>query len=238
VKARIKKECPWLVPIYSRFYWSMILRPRWRRLGMAGVFAEHFQRNGWAGTESVSGQGSSLAATGPLRDELPALLRQYGVRTLLDIPCGDGHWMRCLELDLDLYIGADIVPELVDRNRQDRGETPRQKFVQLDLTCGPLPRVDLVFCRDCLPHLSFAHVWRAITVVKSSGSQYLLTTSHDQSGPNRDIVTGEWRPLNLELAPFRFPPPLAIISEGAADPTGWRDKIMALWRISDLPVRR
>jgi SAM-dependent methyltransferase len=235
MKARVKNNYPWLVPIYSRLYWSLILRPRWRRIGMAEVFAEKFRKNGWRGAESVSGRGSSLAATEPLRSALPALLRQYEIHTLLDVPCGDGHWMRSLDLSLDLYIGGDIVPELVERSRQIRGETERQKFVHLDLTRGPLPRVDLVFCRDCLPHLSFAHIRQAIAAVKSSGSEYLLTTSHCQSGPNRDIVTGEWRALNLQSEPFSFSAPLAVIREGAVDPFGHRDKIMALWRVSDLP---
>ena len=238
MKARIKKNYPWLVPIYSRLYWNLILRPRWRRLGIAGVFAQHFHRNGWAGTESVSGRGSSLAATELLRAALPALLRQYGVRTLLDIPCGDGHWMHCLELDLDLYLGADIVPELVERNRRERGETACRKFFHLDLTRGPLPQVDLVFCRDCLPHLSFAHLRQALSAVKASGSHYLLTTTYCESGPNRDIVSGEWRELNLQAPPFNFSPPMAVIAEGSVDPFGFRDKVMALWRVSDLPDLR
>lgn len=238
LKAGIKKNYPWLVSIYSRLYWNLILRPRWRRLGIAGVFAQHFQRNGWAGTESVSGRGSSLAATEPLRAALPALLREYRIRTLLDIPCGDGHWMRSLELDLDLYLGADIVRELVERNRRDRGETSCRKFLHLDLTRGPLPQVDLVFCRDCLPHFSFAHLRQAIAAVKASGSQYLLTTTYSEFGPNRDIVSGEWRPLNLQAPPFNFPAPIAAIAEGSADPFGFRDKLMALWRVSDLPNLR
>jgi Methyltransferase domain len=235
VKTRIKKKFPWLTPVYGYLYWNIILRPRWRRLGPAAVFSEHFQTNSWEGAESVSGRGSSLAATRVLRAALPVLLRQYAVRTLLDIPCGDGHWMKQVELDIDLCIGADIVAELVERNRRERGETPHQKFLQLDLTRGPLPRVDLVLCRDCLPHLSFAHARQAIAAIKSSGSQYLLTTTYGGFGPNRDAVTGEWRPLNLQAPPFGFPAPLTVVDEGAVDPLGFRDKGMALWRVCDLP---
>ena len=54
--------------------------------------------------------------------------------------------------------------------------------------------------------------------------------------PNRDIVTGERRPLNLQLEPFRLSTALAVINEGEADPFGYYDRIVALWRVSDLPA--
>jgi len=68
-----------------------------RETGMEGeqkVFAEIFQRNAWASRESVSGTGSELGRTYHLRRELPVVLSELNVRSLLDLPCGDFNWMQ------------------------------------------------------------------------------------------------------------------------------------------------
>ncbi|MFE7121789.1 hypothetical protein ACFU99_40805, partial [Streptomyces sp. NPDC057654] len=76
-------------------------------------------RDGGDGDTSRSGNGSNLTQTATLRSELPGLLARLGVRTLLDIPCGDFYWMSRLDLGTDThisYIGADRVPAVGDRN--------------------------------------------------------------------------------------------------------------------------
>jgi SAM-dependent methyltransferase len=234
-KSLIKSRFPRLVPVYSMLYWNLILRPRWWVLGPRRVFTLHFQRNGWAGAESISGQGSSFGATEPIRTALPALLREFSVRTMLDIPCGDGRWMSSLDLPLEVYVGADIVPGLVELNRTRRGENSSRRFLCLDLTKDLLPTVDLVFCRDCLMHLSYKHIAAAIANVKRSGATYLLTSTFTEADRNRNIVTGEFRPINLQREPFTFGPPLRVVPEGWADPLGFRDKCMALWPVRELP---
>uniref|UniRef100_UPI002157A42F class I SAM-dependent methyltransferase n=2 Tax=Pseudomonadota TaxID=1224 RepID=UPI002157A42F len=85
------------------------------------------------------------------RTELPHLLREFNIRSVLDIPCGDFNWMRHVDLGGVHYIGADIVPELVEHNRRTyRG--PRIQFEHLDVIASPLPKVDAVLCRDGLVH--------------------------------------------------------------------------------------
>jgi len=53
--------------------------------GEQKVFAEIFQRNAWASRESVSGTGSELGRTYHLRRELPIVLSELNVRSLLEI---------------------------------------------------------------------------------------------------------------------------------------------------------
>ena len=60
--------------------------------------------------------------------------------------------MKEVCLDEYEYIGADIVTELIKINN-DKFKTTHNKFIDLDLTTGKLPKVDLIFCRDCLVHL-------------------------------------------------------------------------------------
>ena len=66
------------------------------------------------------------------------------------------------EVDLGLvrYIGADFLPELIAENLR-RYAAPNREFRELDLTAAPLPAADVLLCRDCLVHLSFADIQRA-----------------------------------------------------------------------------
>jgi hypothetical protein len=84
------------------------------------TFASIFRTQRWGATETVSGPGSTLRATEYVRSILPKLFAWLEVEVLLDIPCGDFHWMRHVALP-PVYIGGDIVPELVDTNQQEFG---------------------------------------------------------------------------------------------------------------------
>lgn len=232
LKLAVKRRAPWLVPIYSYVCWNFLIRPKWRRLGMTEVFTEHYRKNAWQSDESRSGTGSTLEQTVAIRAAIPGLVQDFNVKTILDIPCGDFNWMRALELPVR-YVGADIVDEIVSIN-QKRFTNDERTFVRCDLTRDVLPTVDLILCRDCLVHLSYQNIWDALDNIHESGSQLLLTTTHVSQERNLDIVTGEWRPLNLEKPPFSFPRPIVSINEEHRDPAAF-DKHLALWRVSDLP---
>lgn len=201
-----------------------------------------YETNLWDGAESRSGDGSSLAATAGVRAGLPALLRQLGVRRLLDVPCGDFHWMAHVDLaaaGVTAYVGGDVVEAIVAADRA-RYEMPGRMFVQVDLTTGPLPEVagaaaDAVLCRDCLVHLSFANIARALAVVRSSGVRYLITTTFLEHEANTDVADGDWRLLNLARPPFNFPAPVGVLVEGCEEEGGaYADKALAAWLVSDL----
>lgn len=186
--------------------------------------------------ESWSGAASTLRETAVLRRALPSLVAELGIERLLDIPCGDFHWMQHVQLTAE-YIGADIVPEIVAFNR-DRYGAPRRSFLMLDATADTLPTADLILCRDLLIHLSLADCWAALSRFVGSGSRYLLTNHFVERARNPEIVTGDFRPINLERPPFNFPPPLRIIREESDLGSGsFRDRSMALWRLSDLAER-
>jgi SAM-dependent methyltransferase len=190
----------------------------------------------WQGDESVSGMGSNLANTANIRAALPALLARHEVRRLLDLPCGDGHWIRHVPLAGIDYLGADIVAGLIRDNRAGWSDATH-RFAVLDLCRDPLPEADVLLCRDALVHLSNRDLARALNNIRHSPIRYLLTTSFtDPARANPDIRTGEWRPLNLQAAPWHFPPPEELINEGYRGDGGhYADKSLALWRIAALP---
>jgi len=201
---------------------------------MKNIFSDIYHRRAWGGDESVSGPGSGLLRTSVFRDEIPILLREIQVRSLLDAGCGDFNWMKELELDLDRYIGIDIVPELVDTN-QERYGNEIKSFLNLDITKDELPQTEAVLCRDCLVHFSFADAFATIRNFKRSKSRYLLTTTFVEVVENADVTTGEWRKLNLQIPPFSFPEPIRLIDERCTHSGGiFNDKRLGLWELESI----
>jgi len=202
------------------------------------IFTEIFKQNAWEGKHSVSGSGADPDQTETIIQELPALLSELRVSTMLDLPCGDFHWMSKLDLKgLGIkYIGADIVKELVSQNKEY--ESHRISFVQANLLSDQLPTVDLVLCRDCLVHFSFADLRLALNNICRSGSTYLLTTTFSAQLKNVDIATGGWRALNLQIEPFNLSAPLRILVENCTEENGsFDDKSLGLWKVSDIKRR-
>jgi hypothetical protein len=204
-----------------------------RRKPVDVIFTEIFHGNKFGGTESASGPGSDVYQTRVVRDELPIVIYDYDVHKMLDIPCGDFHWMKHVNMKGVDYTGADIVTDLIRQN--SHYETSNIHFCTLDLIKDRLPKVDLVFCRDCLVHLSDRDAIRALRNIFDSGSNYLLTTTFTRRQRNHNIATGQWRPLNLEVIPFCLSSPLKVINEGCTEEDGaYSDKSLGLWRIADI----
>lgn len=199
-------------------------------------FTEIHAQNGFGGRESVSGPGSDLSQTAAVREALPGVLKDIGARSMLDAPCGDFFWMKEARLDLDRYIGADIVAAIIARNNQTHDDAKRE-FRMLDITRDALPKVDLIFCRDCLVHLPYAAIFSAVRNFKRCGARYLLTTTFTARTENHDIPAGFWRPLNLQATPFNFSAPEKLIDERCTEDGGkYPDKSMGLWKIANLPA--
>jgi len=209
---------------------------RYRGKSGREVFSEIYDKAGWNLThqDSVSGEGSDTKQTTRLRAALPPLLQELGVRTMLDIPCGDFHWMQQVDLSGIQYTGADIVPALVNQNQQ-RYASETRTFSLLDMTQDVLPVTDLVFCRDCLVHLALADIRAALTNIVRSGTSWLMMTHFPEQKSNKDIVTGGWRPLNFCRPPFNLPEPHKLVNEGCTEMDGaFRDKSMALWEVRQI----
>jgi hypothetical protein len=209
---------------------------RFRRVPAPTVFASIYHQNIWDGDESVSGRGSDLRRTATLIKALPMLLREIGARSMLDAACGDFHWMKEVDLPVERYVGMDIIPELVAKNNEQYGNQHRS-FMHGNLMQDELPTSDVIMCRDCLVHLSYDDALQALRNFQRSGSTYLLATTFVDRTRNTDINTGNWRPLNLQLAPFNLGAPLRILEEQCDEDNGaYRDKSLGLWRLADLPL--
>ena len=143
--------------------------------------------------------------------------------------------MKTVELDSVNYIGGDIVKELAVHNQDVYGAF-NKSFQQLNLITDNLPGVDLIFCRDCLVHLPYEDILKAVKNVKRSGARWLLTTTFVERKENLDLTGVTWRAINLELPPFNFPKPHYLLDEKCTEGGGlFGDKCLGLWKVQDLP---
>lgn len=171
------------------------------------VFVSIAETNKWRDGESVSGAGSTAGYTHTIRHELAEFVRAFEMRSLFDAPCGDFNWMRFVEFPQGFaYIGGEIVPALVQTNSVKYGGEGR-RFVEFDIARDVFPEADLWMCRDCLFHLSYARIFAALEGFCRSSIGYLMTTTHlNTTGfVNRDIVDGDYRPIDLYSEPFNLP---------------------------------
>jgi hypothetical protein len=210
-------------------------RPAFAGLTLAQRFQRIHATNLWGAGQSISGLGSEIDATAVLREELPKLLARPGISSLLDAPCGDAGWIGAAKLNVR-YIGVDIVPDLIAR-LQSRAAADEidGEYLLADITRDPLPRCDAVLCRDCLVHLSFANIERAVANFRRSGAAWLIATTFPEWQNNRDCEDGDWRALNFEREPFGWGPPHTLLNENCIEAGGgWRDKSLGVWRLSEI----
>jgi hypothetical protein len=202
------------------------------------IFDFIYRTNLWGSPESPSGLGSQLDSTARLRSELPLIIERFGVRTLLDLPCGDFSWLSTARLPIDRYIGADIVPDIIRRNTERYGRShPFTQFHVLDLTRDPLPTAEALLCRDCLVHLPHSAIAEALRNIFRSPIRYAMLTTFIGDRVNTDIELGNWRPLNLVKPPFCLPPPELILVEGCTEEAGaYADKALGVWPVKALDV--
>jgi len=195
-------------------------------LGAEGVFTRKYEYMTWDCEESVSGPGSTIEYTKNIVKEIPQLINHFGVKQILDAPCGDFNWFRFVDRGRNIYYtGADIVKALVIDNQQ-KYEDDYTSFIHLDIINDELPEADLWLCRDCLVHLSNSDIFKVISNLLSSDIRYFLTTTHTGCKMNIDIPTGNFRRLNLELPPFNFCKPILYIDDWIE---GYPVRHLALW---------
>jgi hypothetical protein len=199
-------------------------------MSLKAIFTEIYSKNLWQSTQSVSGTGSEYINVLELIKELPIVFKKFNINSILDIPCGDYNWIKNIDLTNITYIGADIVNDLIESNKQKYNNID---FRVLDITNDKLPMVDLIFVRDCLGHLSNENVLKAIQNMKESGSKFLLATSFTKYDVNTDIENGGWKCINLMISPF-FLTPIYLINEDCKEGyPNYNDKCMILFKLND-----
>ncbi len=144
----------------------------------------------WGGKEHdfYSGVGShTTKIVEPYVQRVAAWLDSHENKLVVcDLGCGDFNVGSQLVEHTAAYIGADIVDELVKRNRS-LFKKDNLEFTCVDIVNDDLPMADCALVRQVLQHLSNAEIGKAL--VKLKKYKYLIVTEHVPYGkftPNVD----------------------------------------------------
>lgn len=190
----------------------------YRDLSTRQIFERIYARQTW-GTAAdharfFSGPGShEPAVVEPYVETVKAFLCDMGpAPDVVDLGCGDFNIGRQVRDVCGIYIACDIVPALIDANRE-RFAALDVDFRVCDLTDDKLPAGEVVFIRQVLQHLSNEQIMQALPRIEH-GFRHVVLTEHlpAASGfrPNLDKPTGPDTRLHqnsgvvLTAAPFNL----------------------------------
>jgi SAM-dependent methyltransferase len=221
------------------------LRARNAKRPASEVFSEVYERGQWGGAAFHSGTGSRGGAAAVYSSYIAQLIRASRAHTVVDVGCGDFHVAAGFADVASLYIGVDIVPAVVHRNRERHGR-PGVEFALLDAAREDLPSGDLCLLRQVLQHLSNAQV--AAILERCRRYPLVVITEHwpdprfagranvdKPHGPDTRLDSGSW--VDLTQPPFG----LSRIEDGPVVPAeaclfGPGETIRThLWRPSSWP---
>ena len=173
-----------------------------------------YEKNLWGSSTSdfYSGDGSHRSEiVAPYVEALVKFLNAFeSPVSVCDLGCGDFNVGKELVKYTKNYIAVDIVPELIERNKQEF-KLADLEFQCLDIAEDELPIADCAIVRQVLQHISNDEIKQV--VAKLSSYDYVIVTEHVPEGdfvPNIDIISGQGTRLkkqsgiNLLLPPFNF----------------------------------
>ena len=200
-----------------------------RFMNLEERFSRILSSNAWGSPETSCGPGSTLEACSLIIQRLPVWIRSLKTKSILDLGCGDFHWLKEIDLVGIEYDGYDIVQAAVERAKKH--ETKWRRFHHADILSVKLPKADLVICKDVLIHLPDDDVRGALQSIRAAGSRLLAATTYP-GWPNLFRVgmkAGEFAPIDLEQEPFSLGTPVDMI-EVPRKETNPR-KYLALWNL-------
>ena len=222
-------ECTHLLEYVSRRAQIMAGRST-SEIDRARYFSDIYRWNIWGAASNVpadevsrSGAGSTRSAGLKAISALELVLDRYPVRALLDVPCGDLTWMPLGHLRARgvAYTGADIVPQIVEDNRQRAAAAGHNfaKFLVMDIVSAPIPaRFDAIFMRDLFYHMSTPDIIRVLrNVERSNATLFVAKTSLRANHNFDDFVLAFGHQVNLFERPFCLRDPAYLVRDHNED---------------------
>ena len=218
---------------FNKFYWlrkfflskisNLFFSKHYRR---KSIFKYIYKSNHWRDYEepndgeSVSGWGSDLNSTNQISENLEAFFKEKKIKKILDIGCGDFLWMKNVIKnieDIEVYLGLDIVPELISKNNQ-KFSNAKILFKNFDIVADDIPHgFDIILVRDVFIHLENTCIKSSILKLYKSDAKFLAITSSPGLKFNRDLKKdGRYRDVNIEIDPFNLNKPFKKLSDNDA----------------------
>ncbi len=151
-------------------------------------FERVYRYNCWEGELSRSGPGSEGEFANQKIEIIKNIIINHNISSILDLGCGDFHWMKEIMPIIDRYHGVDIVSELIKNNKK-QFQNQHVSFQCLDICRSEeqklisLTKVDLVLCLDVFGHLLNKEVGLLLELILNNiNAKYLLVVNRRGSG--------------------------------------------------------
>lgn len=185
------------------------------KFGDPDIFDKIYENSYWG---KGSGGGSSPEATQPYKVFLEDFIRQYNVKSIVDLGCGDWQFSQFLDFGSATYIGIDASKNVIKANQQSFSRSG-VSFNNLPEDYKELPSSDLLICKDVLMHLSTEGVRNILSILPnfkyalitndipcvSAFGEFLLKLRHPFFPiNNKEIKTGDYRTLDPTQRPYNL----------------------------------
>jgi len=162
------------------------------------VFNNIYNKGGWDNVGSGSG---SLVKNNSEYITLLHKIIDYtpNINSIVDIGCGDWKIMKELNIKKS-YIGLDCSDVIINKNIK-KYEKDNIKFKHSNAVLDELPDGDLCIIKDVLQHLPFSDINTILNKIKKF-KYCVITNDYVEKNSNKDIITGNYRSLNILLDPF------------------------------------
>ena len=205
------------------------------------VFTAVYRARMWGDGEVFdSGSGSRGEPADQYASLIRSMVRDFGVRSAVDVGCGDFRVAERFADCLADYVGLDIVGPVVDRNTARYGR-PGISFSRLDAAREQPPDADLCLIRQVLQHLSNEQIagilaqcrkYRLVVVSEHRpGAAPRVRPNIDKPhGPDTRLDRHSW--VDIREAPFGCGPVRELL-QVPVDPPQYRagESILTmLWR--------
>jgi SAM-dependent methyltransferase len=130
---------------------------------------------GWRSRHILFRPGSETEFARQFADFLNAFVDERGVKSIVDLGCGDFRVGQLIERPGIRYTGVDVVDALVHRN-QERSGRDRIEFRTIDILQDELPDGDLCVLRQVLQRLSNTEIQKILH--KLNGYKFSIVAKH------------------------------------------------------------
>lgn len=180
---------------------------------MENIFTDIYERCVWGNNCDNSYKGSSGEGSDVNYNKdtyipvLKTFIKENGVKTVVDLGCGDFRCGSLIYDDLDVtYVGYDAYEKVV-KNNGVKFKEPKYKFIHLDF-CGKKNEIvggDVCILKDVIQHWELEKIYEFLDyIVETKKFKYILITNCcQQEQDNTTVTTGGFRPLSCNYLPLK-----------------------------------
>ena len=168
------------------------------------IFDDIYKNELW-GEGQGSGGGSSPQITVGYRKFLQKFLKDYNIKSVIDLGCGDWQFSKLIDWSGIEYLGLDCVKTIIKDNKK-KFEDNNIKFEFSEAHSKIEETADLLIIKDVMIHWSNSEILNFYNELKKTNSfKYILITNQTSNqNINEDIVTGQFHNIDINRAPFDF----------------------------------